>query len=56
MNVISSTYQLTEDVTVTITMRSTRVLTAREVRAFGILAEAAEKVGAEQEAAKADEL
>jgi hypothetical protein len=48
MNVISANYRLSDNVTVQITMRSNRVLTAREVRMFGVLAEAAEKVGAEQ--------
>jgi len=47
MNVISGTYNLGPNVTVQITMRSNRIIGASEVRSFGLLAEAAEKMGAE---------
>lgn len=47
MNVISGTYQLRKGVEVQITMRSQRVIGSDEVRSFGLLAEAAEKMAAE---------
>jgi hypothetical protein len=57
VNVISQTYRLSEDVSVTIVMRSQRVLTAESVRSYGILAEAAEKLaGAELVEAGEDQL
>ena len=47
MNVISGTYQLGNGVTVQITMRSQHVISADDVRSFGLLSEVAEKIETE---------
>lgn len=44
MNVIMQTYNLSENATLQITLRSPRVLTGKEVEAYGIIAAAAEQL------------